>query len=81
MNDSHFWLSLWLGLALIGAATIVLVVYFNTSKDYKMAQAGYVQKLVVTGNPNDTYTRNISIIWVPKNEAKAKVEGDVYANP
>jgi hypothetical protein len=38
--------------------------YFLTLKETKMAEAGYVQKVVVIGNPNDTYSRRVETVWV-----------------
>lgn len=71
MDDSTFWLTLWLGIAAIVATTIISTTYIANNKDVKMATAGYIQKVVVTGNPNDTYSRNIQVVWVPK-EGKEK---------
>jgi hypothetical protein len=63
-NESRFWLTLWITLALIGATVAISVPYIISRKDVAMAEAGYVQKVVVIGNPNDSYSRHIEVVWV-----------------
>ena len=37
-------------------------------RDYEFAKLGYVQKVVVIGNPNDSSNRKIQVIWVKKGD-------------
>jgi hypothetical protein len=63
-NDSKFWLLFWLMVFLTVTITTTSAAYFVSSHSTKMAEAGYVQKVIVIGNPNDTYTRRVETVWV-----------------
>lgn len=64
MNDNTFWITLLITLALIAGTVAISVPYIILRKDVAMAEAGYVQKVVVIGNPNDSYSRRIEVVWV-----------------
>lgn len=66
MQESHFWLAIILGLATIIATVAISCTYIIHTKAAKMAELGYTQKVVVIGNPSDTYSRVITTTWVPK---------------
>ena len=64
--DEKFWLLFWAITAIVVISAIFIPLHYITTKDVKMAEAGYVQKVIVVGNPNDTYSRRVETIWVPK---------------
>ena len=51
-------------LASILAATTCIVVYINVHKEVDMAKAGYVEKIICIGNPDNSYSRVITRVWV-----------------
>jgi hypothetical protein len=63
-NHSKFWLLFWLMAFITIIITSTSTAYFVSSHDTKMAEAGYVQKVIVIGNPNDTYNRRVETVWV-----------------
>jgi hypothetical protein len=68
-SDEHFWLAFWLILcttACIIIACLCFSPFSNTTVE--MAKAGYVQKVLVIGDPNNTYTRHMQMVWVKENQ-------------
>jgi hypothetical protein len=67
MNEGTFWLLV----LMLAACTICFVVFCVTrmpNKDVEMAKAGYVEKVIVIGNPGDQYSRRIEKVWVKIND-------------
>lgn len=57
----------WLLFFVIVAVTICFCTYtFSNApnKDVEMAKAGYIEKVIVIGNPDNTYSRQIIKVWV-----------------
>lgn len=68
-SEQRFWITIW-AIALPLVTILILgALYISTLKDSNMAAAGYVQKVVVIGDPNDQYKREVKTIWVPKDMA------------
>jgi len=63
--NSHgiFWL-LVIAIAASAFCFCVHTVSNATDKDVEMAKAGYVEKVVVIGDPNNTYNRYVTKVWV-----------------
>ena len=67
MNEGIFWLLV----LMIAACTACFVVYSLTrmpSTAVEMAKAGYVEKVIVIGNPGDQYSRRVEKVWVKIND-------------
>lgn len=63
MNDGIFWLLV----IIIAACTFCFAIHTLGKmplKDVEMAKAGYVEKVIVIGNPGDQYSRRVEKVWV-----------------
>jgi hypothetical protein len=57
----------WLLVIAIAASAFCFCAYTVNkvpNKDVEMARAGYIEKVVVIGDPNNQYTRQIIKVWV-----------------
>jgi hypothetical protein len=65
-TDQRFWITLWSIVLPIVCIIALGLAYIIHNKDLEMAKAGYMQKVIVIGNPNDQYTRRVETVWVPR---------------
>ena len=56
MNENKFWLSLWLGLALIVSVSILGILHWDKTKTIKMAELGY-EKVTIVGHAYTVYQK------------------------
>jgi hypothetical protein len=69
-SNQKFWLLFWL-IIMVMVISMASILAFSpfSSTAVEMAKQGYVQKVVIVGDPNNQYTRQVQTVWVKVNDA------------
>lgn len=63
-SNQKFWLTFWLLGAIVACTALCVPIKAAIQSDVEMAKLGYVQKIVIIGDPNNTYSREIKKVYI-----------------
>lgn len=63
-SNQKFWLTFWLLGTIVACIALCVPIRAAIQNDVEMAKVGYVEKVIIVGDPSNQYTRYVMKVWV-----------------